>query len=69
MLLGICRNSRCSVKRCSLKFITFDNRTPMSESPFNKAATQVNSFEICEIFKNANFEEHLRRAASEFERL
>ena len=41
----------------------------MSESLFNKAATQVNSFEICEILKNANFEEHLRRTASEFERL
>ena len=35
----------------------------MLESLFNKAA-QVFSFEICEIFKNSFFTEHLQKTAS-----
>ena len=39
--------------------------TPVLKSLFNKAADpQVFSCGYCEIFKNTNFEEHLRTAAS-----
>ena len=44
------------------KFPKFHRKTPLSESRFLKkeTPTQVFSCEICEIFKNTYFEEHLR---------
>ena len=44
------------------KFPKFHRKAPVSESHFLKkeTPTQVFSCEICEIFKNAYFEEHLR---------
>ena len=59
-----------SEKRYSLKFHKFHWKIPVLESVFNKVAgkeetsTQVFSCEICEIFKNTYFEEHLWKTAS-----
>ena len=47
-------------------FLDFTKK-PVLESLFNKVAgtpTQVFSCEICEIFKNTYFEEHMRTTAS-----
>ena len=64
---------RCSIKKMYLKISQISQETTY-ESLLNKAAglelyqketlTQLLSCEICEIFKNAYFEDHLRTAAS-----
>ena len=70
------RHRRCSVKKGVLKNFTNFTRKHQCWSPFfNKVAgaydfikketpTQVFSCEICEIFKNTYFEEHLRTTDS-----
>ena len=62
---------KCSVKKGVVKpFAKFTGKHHTSvEVPFNKAAspqapTQVFSYEICKIFKNTYFKEHLRTTAS-----
>ena len=54
-------------KKCSWKFRKFHRKTPVLESRFDKVAglsqetlTQVFSCEICKIFKNTYFEEHMQ---------
>ena len=60
------RHLRCSAKKGVLKNFTnftgkhlFRPNTLLKETP-----AQASSWEICEIFKNLYFEEHLRRSAS-----
>ena len=57
---------RFFIKEAVLKnFAIFTLETPVLESLFDKAAgRQVFSCDYCEIFKDTNFEEHLRTAAS-----
>ena len=49
-------------KNRSKKFRKFYRKTPVLESLFNKVAGLES--EICEIFKNIYFEDHLRTTAS-----
>ena len=49
-------------RRCPSKVLKFHRKTPMLESKKETPAI-VFSCEICEIFRNIYFEEHLRKTA------
>ena len=57
---------RSPVKKCALKYFSkFHKKPPVLDYLYQKKTSiQVFSSEVCKIFKNINFEEHLQTIAS-----